>query len=120
MTVDIFDGNGVFVRHHVEEKESAMGDYIRYVHHGQRVWVRKDLLGRHRDFCLCHSCAKFMPNQDDNCVLAQTNYEFCVRTGLVTPVWECPVFEKVADEVIYEGEINGRKWQLHCEEASDE
>ena len=75
-----------------------MSEYVRYVHHGQRVWVRKDLRGKHRDVCLCLACAKFAPNEDGNCILAQTNYEFCVRTGLVTPVWECPVFEEASDE----------------------
>ena len=67
--------------------------YERYEHHGRTVWVRSDLKGRHREHCLCHSCAKL--NTEDwaaNCPIASLLYAFCVQTGCTTPVFECPEF----------------------------
>jgi|GEM_PF-1019759 len=67
--------------------------YEKYEHHGAMVWVRTDLKGLHRQHCLCFApCAKFKPGQDDNCLLAQENYEMCVRHNMTLPVWECPEF----------------------------
>lgn len=72
-----------------------MNQYMLYEHHGQRVWVREDLLGLHRDHCLCNSCGKFKPDTPDNCPIAALLYRVCVLAGLTTPVWECPEFEAV-------------------------
>lgn len=66
----------------------------RYEHHGNEVWVDSALKGLHRAYCLCFQCAKFKPNTDENCPIAQSTYENCVEHGLVTPVWECPEFEE--------------------------
>jgi hypothetical protein len=72
--------------------------YIRYLHHGKMVWVRSDLLGSHKQHCLCWSCAKLLPGQKENCPIAQKLYEINKEHNLVTPVYECPEFVlKVSD-----------------------
>jgi len=68
--------------------------YTKYVHHGKVVFVRKDLKGLHQKFCLCYQCARFKPGQPDNCEIAQAVFGNCVKFGIVTPLWECPVFER--------------------------
>ena len=69
-----------------------MTQIVSYVHHGTRVKVREDLKGRHRELCLCHSCAYLKPGAADNCRKAQRLYELCVAEGMTTPVFECPSF----------------------------
>jgi hypothetical protein len=70
--------------------------YVRYNHHGCQVWVRKDLKGRHREHCLCFSCALFCPeDRNRNCPVANKLFEACVVHNVVTPVWECPEFAKL-------------------------
>ena len=62
-----------------------------YNHHGRQVAVRADLKGTHREVCLCYRCSKFQPDDNDNnCPTANLIYALCVRTGVVTPIWECP------------------------------
>lgn len=59
------------------------------------VWVMSELKGKHREHCLCHQgCKKFKPGEEDNCPIAQENFEFCVKHGVVSPMWECPKFER--------------------------
>ena len=68
-------------------------EYEQYTHHGERVWVRKDLKGKHREHCLCHDCDHFRPDDRDNCCsVATLLYMVCKLQGIVTPVWECPSF----------------------------
>lgn len=69
-------------------------NYTQYDHHGNRVWVRADLRGRHRNHCLCQVCTYFQPGTLLNCEIAQATYENCVKYGTVTPIWECPKFAK--------------------------
>ena len=62
------------------------------------VWVRSDLKGKHREYCLCHNCKKFHPNpegREDNCPIANEIYDICIDLGMTIPVWECPDFEQV-------------------------
>lgn len=67
--------------------------YEKYKHHGDaEMWVRKDLKGLHRDFCLCYSCKRFHPGTAASCSIAQAVYRSCVLHNVVTPVWECPRF----------------------------
>lgn len=68
--------------------------FERYEHHPEEiVWVRSDLKGKHKEFCLCYSCIYFMPgNPEHNCRLAQLLYSICRLENMVTPVWECPEF----------------------------
>ena len=69
------------------------GDFEKYKHHGNVVWVTKALKGKHRTACLCFRCSKFKPsNRDENCPIANLLYSVCVLQKLVTPVWECPDF----------------------------
>ena len=69
-----------------------LNKFEQYEHYGEKVWVRSDLKGTHRDHCLCHKCVQFKPNQSCNCPVAQKNYEMCVEHGITTPVYECPQF----------------------------
>lgn len=68
---------------------------IKYVHHGVEVNVLESLKGKHKEHCLCFKgCKHFKPNQTDNCKIAQELFEFDVKHGMTTPVWECPKYEK--------------------------
>ena len=65
-----------------------------YEHHGTKVTVNSELKGKHAEHCLCYAnCKYFKPNTKDNCELAQELYEYDVKHGMVTPVWECPKYE---------------------------
>ncbi len=72
-----------------------MNKIVMYVHHGEEVYVRENLIGKHREYCLCYRCRRFKPGADDNCTKAQQLYQFNVENGMVTPVWECPTFAEV-------------------------
>lgn len=66
-----------------------------YVHHSREVSVMSHLKGKHREHCLCfQGCSRFKPNTPENCAIAQAIYDNCVRFDIVTPVWECPKFER--------------------------
>lgn len=72
-----------------------MGKIIEYEHHGQIVKVDEDLKGKHRDHCLCHRCEKFVPeDRGKNCQIANRLFQICRDFNLVTPVYECKVFEE--------------------------
>jgi len=66
----------------------------KYKHHGREVFVQEELKGKHRGHCLCWKCKKLKINQPDNCPIAQLLFETCQKHGLVTPVYECPVFDE--------------------------
>jgi hypothetical protein len=66
--------------------------YFQYIHHGSPVWTRRDLVGTHREHCLCYGCGKFKPGQEDNCNIAARLFVLCQDHHLVTPVYECPEF----------------------------
>ena len=66
--------------------------YEAYEHHGASVVVRKDLKGKHREYCLCHNCYRFKPDTAKNCLIAQAVFKNCVEFNIVTPMWECPKF----------------------------
>jgi len=67
---------------------------IQYKHHGAFVSVQAKLKGRHKEFCLCYTCANFAPNMPLNCPIAQATYEHNVKYNIVTPMWECPGYYK--------------------------
>lgn len=69
------------------------GAFVKYLHHGNYVWADVANFGEHRDNCLCYKCALFVPDSDDNCIIAQEVFENCKDFHLVTPVWECPYFD---------------------------
>lgn len=67
--------------------------YETYSHHGKEVNVKKNLKGKHREYCLCYVCNKFNPeDREKNCPIANEVYDNCVKFNIVTPVWECPDF----------------------------
>jgi hypothetical protein len=73
---------------------STFGTIERYEHHGRTVFAISRLRGKHRDNCLCfQNCAKFKPNQPDNCPIAKANYRLCVKYGITAPVGECPEYQ---------------------------
>ncbi|NTW33724.1 MAG: hypothetical protein HGB12_14070 [Bacteroidetes bacterium] len=67
-----------------------MNKIIKYEHHGKEVSVREDLKGTHAKHCLCfENCEFFKPNTIDNCLIAQSLFEFDIDYGVTTPVFEC-------------------------------
>lgn len=64
----------------------------RYVHHKVPVFVRADLKGRHWEFCLCNKCKNLKMGEPDNCPIANEVYQTCLLYDLVTPIFECPVY----------------------------
>jgi len=69
--------------------------YEKYMHHGNKVWVRSDLIGKHREYCLCMVCKKLDTiNRHKNCPIANAVFKNCKQFNLVTPMWECPNFEE--------------------------
>ena len=66
----------------------------KYEHHGTEVSVQSHLKGKHREHCLCfQNCKHFKPGEKDNCEIANTNFETCVKYNVTLPVWECPKYE---------------------------
>lgn len=72
--------------------------YERYLHHDKAVFVMSALKGKHRRFCLCYSCKRFITNMTLKawvyCLRAKILYLVDVIFGLTTPVWECPKFDE--------------------------
>ena len=78
-------------------RPTILDKFEQYEHHGELVWVRANMKGMHRAFCLCFSCEKFHPgdpNDSNNCPIAKQVYATCVDRGIVSPVWECPEFDR--------------------------
>jgi len=75
-----------------------MGKIIQYDHtfgNGRTatVSVDEDLKGTHREKCLCfRDCVHFKPGTPENCEIAQSNFELCVKYDTVQPVFECPKY----------------------------
>lgn len=69
---------------------------IKYNHHGVDVSVIEHLKGKHSENCLCYSnCLHFKPGSPQNCEIAQSNFELCLKYNVVTPVFECPKYNQV-------------------------
>ena len=69
---------------------------IRYIHHNTEkpVYVKAELKGKHRNYCLCNTCNDFHPDDRKlNCNIANILYFLCVEFDIVTPVWECPAYK---------------------------
>lgn len=70
--------------------------FEKYSHHGNDVFVRSDLKGKHRQYCLCFKCKRLnISNRDNNCRIANTLYAIDVAFNITTPVWECGEFEEI-------------------------
>jgi hypothetical protein len=71
-----------------------MPKFIKYEHHGKKVWVRDDLKGTHWEICLCYKCSNFYPDsREKNCSIANELFQECLKFNVVIPVLECPKFE---------------------------
>ena len=66
--------------------------FEKYEHHGRERWVRKDMKGKNKDFCLCYSCENFKPNTQDNCEIAASLYAFIIRNDAMAVIWDCAKF----------------------------
>jgi len=73
-------------------KATKKHKYVEYEHHGEKVVVREDLKGKHRNVCLCYSCDRFKPEAPEKCKIAHALYELVVKSRIVAPVWECAEF----------------------------
>lgn len=65
-----------------------------------KVFVKEELKGTHREHCLCYECGSLMNpdgtfKREGACPIAKELYQFVVRNGLVTPVFECPKFQPI-------------------------
>lgn len=71
---------------------------IKYQHYNVEVSVQEHLQGLHREHCLCHqNCAYFKPeNREENCEIANANFENCIKYHVVLPVWECPKYRHIS------------------------
>ncbi len=59
-----------------------------------KTWVRKDLKGRQKEFCMCWDCVKFMPETEHKgCSMIKDVLLLASRNSIVLPVWECAAFE---------------------------
>jgi len=70
-----------------------------YVHdwgeHSARVAVLEGNKGLHKANCLCFQrCRLFRPGEPNNCIVAQSLFDICVTNDVVTPVWECSIYEE--------------------------
>lgn len=68
---------------------------IKYEHHGSLNSVQEHLKGKHREHNLCfQGCKHFKIGSEDNCEIAKATFKNCVEHNVVSPIWECPKFEK--------------------------
>jgi hypothetical protein len=67
--------------------------YQQYEKGRTKVWVRENLKGRQKEFCMCWDCAAFRPEADDRgCPIIKDVLDLAARKTIVLPVWECPEF----------------------------
>lgn len=67
--------------------------YENYERNGKKAWVRSDLKGRHKEFCMCWDCKKFTPDTEDKgCPIIKQVLDTAAHHNIVLPVWECGVF----------------------------
>jgi hypothetical protein len=89
-----------------------MENFVKYQHHERDAWVRDDLKGKHREHCLCYSCEKFKPGDDDwknNCPIANLIYSVCIAQRVLLPVWECEKFVEKPKTHVHVKEWGGFK-----------
>ena len=79
--------------------KGPLRQFEQYEHHGHKVWVNKDLKGKHRDHCLCYSCENLdTENPDNNCPIAKDLFKKCLEHKVVIPVFECPKFKEMLSD----------------------
>jgi len=73
-----------------------MNRYTTFNHHGTMVIGRTDLVPKHREYCLCHSCKLLdIDNIDNNCEIAKELFNLCIKHNITTPVFYCPKFKEI-------------------------
>lgn len=84
-----------FYVHNYSMEGNVNNQIEKYEHHGQLVTVRSDLKGKHREYCLCfRDCKYFHPSTIENCPIASALFTICCQHNVVTPVWECKLYEE--------------------------
>ena len=69
--------------------------YEKYERNGKTAWVRSDLKGKQKEYCMCWDCKKFNPTTDDKgCSIIKNVLSLANNSNIVLPVWECGIFEK--------------------------
>ena len=73
------------------------GEMVRTSNNGQPVWVRDDLQGRQKEYCICWACQTFNPGAaDKGCPTIFSVLRLAAEKGVILPVWACPTFVKKA------------------------
>ena len=68
--------------------------YEKYERSGKTAWVRSDLKGRQKQFCMCWDCRRFSPESEDKgCPVIRQVLKVAADSNIVLPVWECELFE---------------------------
>jgi hypothetical protein len=62
-------------------------------HYGREVWVNPVTESLRPTECLCMNCNNLKPGQPDNCPIAQSLYEICVREGVALAITRCPIWK---------------------------
>lgn len=69
--------------------------YENYERNGKKVWVRSDLKGKQKEFCMCWNCKKFKPETENKgCNTIKNVLSLANNCNIVLPVWECEIFEQ--------------------------
>ena len=68
--------------------------YENYARSGKQAWVRSDLKGRQKEFCMCWDCRTFQPEAaDKGCPTILGVLKMAAEKNIVLPVWECGEFQ---------------------------
>lgn len=62
-------------------------------HYGQEVWVNPTTESIRKEECLCLNCGNLKPGQPDNCPIAQSFYEICVKKNVAMAITRCPIWK---------------------------
>jgi len=69
--------------------------YESYERNGKRAWVRSDLKGRQKEFCMCWDCGNFKPEAENKgCPIINGVLTMAAAENIVLPVWECGEFQQ--------------------------
>lgn len=61
--------------------------------HGKKVWAHLSMDQLRKSECLCLNCANLKPGEPDNCSIAQSFFEICVRENVALAVTRCPLWK---------------------------
>ena len=68
------------------------GKPVKSIFFGKPVWVNLFMESFRQRECLCFSCVNLRPNMSDNCQIAQSFYEICVKEDVALAVTRCPLW----------------------------